>query len=101
MLVEDRTRLVEVHLGDRRVDRPATADQDMVDRRGHIGEESAQPRGVAQIEGRGRRLELLAYGVEPPLIPAGDHEPGVGRVRLAGRLQTDAGGAADDDDGAP
>ncbi|ALV30980.1 hypothetical protein AS200_01975 [Streptomyces sp. CdTB01] len=98
MLLQHTADLLEVHLGDRRVRRPAARDQDVVDRCGQLAEEPAQTRGVAQVEGGGGCSELLTRRVEPLRVAAGDDEFRVGRACLACRFQADARAAADDHD---
>jgi dihydrolipoamide dehydrogenase len=45
--------------------------------------------GLAEIEERGRRIELATDGTEPPLITTGEDKVRTGCLCLAGRLKPD------------
>ena len=102
MIAERVTRLVPVHLEQRLVRRPAPGDQDVVDRCGQAGEELAQRRRVGRVERRGAgRADLAGRLLEPVRMPGGQDDVGPLGPCAPGRLQPDAGAAADQDDGLP
>src|SRR5690349_6800031 len=102
MLVHEVSRLVEVQLGDRGVERPTATHQYVIDLRGQAGEERLDAGDVAQIHrGRGLRADLPGGVVEPFAIAPGDDEPGAGRSGLPGGLQSDPRTSAEHDDDLP
>ena len=95
-----QARLLEVHLGERRVVGTAGADQHVVDGRRQVGEEALERSRVAGVEGRAvNSAELLRGAIEALGIAGGDDDVGaLGACRAGGR-EADAGAAADHDDG--
>ena len=96
MLLERPARLLEVHLGQRRIVGTAGGDHDVVDRSLEICEESLQGIQIVGVEGRGAQRSQLARRVPQPVRIAADQDhigslgPGAPR-----RLEADAGAAAD------
>ena len=101
MRLERAARGVEVHVGQRRVVRPARRRHDVVDL-AEAGEERLQRGRVVGVEGRGvQRAELRGRPLQPSGIAAGQDHLGAARACAPRRLQPDARTAADHDDGLP
>src|SRR5213592_81708 len=102
MLVDRAARLREVRLGQRRVVGTAAGEHHVVDGRRQVLEEPLQAIDVGRVEGGGALRAELAGGVLEALGVAGrEDDLGALGPRQAGRLEADAGAAADDDDGLP
>jgi hypothetical protein len=72
----------------------------VVDRLGKAVEEALEALGVGGVERRGPQCAELAPGMLETLgIAAGDDDLGAFGARQPGRLESDAGAAADDHDG--
>jgi hypothetical protein len=100
MLLECAARLVEVHLGQRRVVRPTSRDHHVVDGPLEVCEEHLQGSRIVGVERRGAHCaELGCHRLQAVGIAAGqDHLGALGPCTPC-RLQSDAGAAADHDDG--
>ena len=100
--LEPAARLVEVHLGQRRVVRAAGGDQHVVDRaRQPAKNASSAAESVASKAARAPRADSPAALLQPLGIAAGEDDVGALGAGAAGRLEPDAGAAADHDDGLP
>ena len=80
--------------------RAAGRDHHMVDRCRQVSEERLQGGRVVGVEGRGAlRADFQRRSFEPVGIAAGEDDIGTLGAGASGRLQPDAGAAADHDDG--
>ena len=99
---ERAARLVEVHVGERRIVGAAGGHHDVVDRACEVLEEVVDRIRIAGVERRGaRRSQLACRALEPFGVAAGQDDLGPLGSCAPGRLEPDAGAAADHDDRLP
>jgi hypothetical protein len=94
-------RVLEVELRERRVVRPTTRDEHVVDRTRKLAEEPLESRGVRRVEGRDARSDREAGPLQPVGVAAGDDHVGAFGTSATRGLVADAGAAADHDDRLP
>jgi hypothetical protein len=99
VVAELETHVVGARLKQRLVLRAWPRDHHVIDRSGKLGEEVVQCCGVGRVQrGRRARAELVTR-VREAIGAAGDEDDvGALAARTAGRLETNAGAAADNDD---
>ena len=102
MTAQGLAHVGDVHLEKRAVARATGGDEHVVDRCGDCFEKLLQGLRVVGIEGRGaQRADLRGRCVEPVRVSSGQNDFGAFDAGLAGGFKTDAGTAANDDDGLP
>jgi hypothetical protein len=102
MLVEGATRLLEVHVEQAPVVRPASCHHHVVDRSRQVTEEPLEEGRIRGVESRGAQRVKLARGALEGLgTPAGKDHPGALSAGSSGGFESDAGATADHDDGLP
>ena len=102
MGVHVAARLVDVELRQRRVVGTGARDQHVIDRRGQLVEEPAEPVEVGGVEGGDAGgPELEADALQAIRVARGEDHLGALRARAPGGLEPDARAAADHDDGLP
>src|SRR5262245_2599675 len=99
MLVDQLARPREVQVGQAGVVVAAGGHQHMVDRTRQVGEEPFKPLGIGGVEGgSAARVDIGGRLLEAVGITADEDDVGALGPGEPGRLQPDAGAAADDDD---
>ena len=102
MLVDLAVRLLEVHVGQARVIRPAGGDEDVVDRFRQGLEEPREAIRIGGVEGSAAQGAELARGVLQAVgIAAGEDDLGPFGACPAGCFEADPGAPADDHDDLP
>jgi hypothetical protein len=100
VLVHRPAALVEVDVGQRRVVRAARRDHHVVDRSRQAAEEPVQGVRVGRVERRGRpRSDVGPRGGQALRVAAGDDDLGALGAGAPGGFESDAGTAADHEDG--
>ena len=89
----------EVELREMRVAGTRAGDEHVVNRRGQLVEEPSESVEVGGVEGRDAGPELKTDSVEAVRVARRDDEVGSFVARAPGRLEPDAGAAADHDKG--
>src|SRR5215470_19105656 len=94
--------LVEVELRQRRVIRTRARNQQVVDRRTQLVEESPEAFEIESVEGRGaQRVELARGALERLGVSGSENDVCSLGARASGRFESDSGAAADDNNGLP
>lgn len=99
MRVDTAACRFDVELCERRTVGTRARDQHVVDRRRQLVEEPLEPVEVRRVEGRDAGSELETGSVEAVRVARRDDEVGSYLARAPGRLEPDAGTAADHDQG--
>jgi len=100
--VEGATRLRQVHVEQASVGRKARCHHYVVDRGRQVTEEPLERSRIHGVEGCGaQRAELHRGTLEALGIPAGEDQPGPLSTCPSGCFQSDAGAAADHNNGLP
>jgi hypothetical protein len=100
--VEGTAQLLQVHVEEAPVVRPAGCHHQVVYRCRQFSEESLQGSRIVGVEGRyAQRVKLAGGALQALGIPAGEDKPGPLRACSPGRFEPDAGATANHDDSLP
>jgi hypothetical protein len=95
-------RLFEVELRQRRIVRTGACDEDVIDRRGQVSEKFTKPFEVESVEGRhAQRTDFARGALERLGVSSSEDNVRTLGVHAPGGFESDAGAAADHDDGLP